>query len=329
MPAVLRRAYVDGFVLSIFGAALLATVLPASGPTATVLGWVTTIAIGLLFFLYGVRISPRDVRAGVRHWRLHTVVLGSTYLLFPLLGLALHVLAPTVLTDDLYTGVLYLCLVPSTIQSSIAFTAIARGNVAGAVVSASLSNIVGVVATPVLVVLLMTTTGGATVDAGAVLDIVLQILAPFVAGQLARRWLVDAVARVPVVTTTVDRGSILLIVFAAFSASRVDGVWSAIPPWRLAAVVLVCSVLLAAILGLTMLLGRILRFDRADRIVIQFCGSKKSLASGLPIASVVFADQPVGVIVLPLLIFHQIQLVVCAIIARRYERQVTGASSTS
>ncbi|MGN7132224.1 bile acid:sodium symporter family protein [Rhodococcoides corynebacterioides] len=328
----LRRiaAALDGFVLAIFGVAAVATLLPATGRASDVLHAVTVAAIALLFFLYGTRLSPRDALDGLTHWRLHTVVLGCTYLLFPLLGLAMRVLTPTILTDELYTGMLYLCLVPSTIQSSIAFTSIARGNVAGAVVSASVSNLLGVVVTPVLVVLLVTTTGEASVDASAIGDILLQLLVPFLLGQLARRRIAGWVQRHASATKLVDRGSILLVVYAAFSVSRVQGVWSVLSPWRIAAVVAVCSVLLAVVLGLTELIGRLCRFDRGDRIVVLFCGSKKSLASGLPIASVLFAGQPIGIIVLPLLIFHQIQLVVCAVLAARYERQaIRDAASTS
>ncbi|MBM7416666.1 MULTISPECIES: bile acid:sodium symporter family protein [Nocardiaceae] len=321
----------DGFVLAIFAAAIAATVFPVSGTAADVLSWVTAIGIALLFFLYGIRLSPRDAMDGVRHWRLHGVVLACTYLLFPLLGLGVRVLAPGLLTDDLYTGMLYLCLVPSTIQSSIAFTSIARGNVAGAVVSASLSNIVGVFATPLLVVLLMSTTGGASIDAGSIVDIMLQLLLPFVAGQFARRWLAGWVARHRSTTLLVDRGSILLIVYTAFSASRVDGVWAATTPWQIVGVVALCSALLAVVLAATAGIARALRMRREDRIVVVFCGSKKSLASGIAIASVLFVGQPVGVIVLPLLIFHQIQLVVCAVLAGRYEREAItdAAASTS
>lgn len=115
------------------------------------------------------------------------MVFAATFVLFPLIGLALRILVPTVITDEMYTGILYLCLVPSTVQSSIAFTSIARGNVAGAIVSASFSNLLGVFVTPVLVVLLMNTTGQATVDFSSVIDIVLQLLLPFMIGQLIGR----------------------------------------------------------------------------------------------------------------------------------------------
>ncbi|NLE81022.1 MAG: bile acid:sodium symporter [Rhodococcus sp.] len=317
----LSRFYIDGFILGIFAAAVLGTLFPAEGSWESVLDWATKIAIALLFLLYGARLSPREALEGVKHWRLHSVVFAATYVLFPLIGLALRFLAPTVVSDELYTGILYLCLVPSTVQSSIAFTSIARGNIAGAVVSASFSNLVGVFLTPLLVILLMNTTGEATVDASAILDIVAQLIVPFLIGQLIRPFVIDWLGRHAAPTKLVDRGSILLVVFSAFSASMREDIWSAVSPWQIVATVLVCCAILAAVLGITTFAGHKLGFPLADRIVITFCGSKKSLATGLPMASVLFAGGPVGLIVLPLIIFHQIQLIVCAALAQRYAKR--------
>ena len=321
---LLQKTRLDGFVLGIVAVAVLASVFPATGVGETVLSWATKIAIALLFLIYGARLAPREAWEGVKHWRLHTVVLASTYVLFPLIGLALRILAPTVLTDDLYTGVLYLCLVPSTVQSSIAFTSIARGNVAGAVVSASFSNIIGVFVTPVLVILLVHTTGDTSVDASSIVDIVLQLLVPFLVGQLIRPWVIGWLTAHAKPTKIVDRGSILLVVYSAFSESMNQHVWSALAIWRIVAVALVCAALLAVVLGVTTAVGKALKFPIEDRIVIVFCGSKKSLASGLPMASVLFAGQPIGLIVLPLLLFHQIQLIVCAFLAPRYAKRETS-----
>ena len=210
----------DPFVAALIAVVAVAALLPASGRFGEVLGAATKIAIALLFVLYGVRLSPTEAWHGLRHWRLHLLVLGATFVVFPLLGLAAHVLVPAVLTPGLYTGVLMLCLVPSTVQSSIAFTSIAHGNVPAAIVSASLSNMLGVVLTPLLVVLLIHTGGTARVDGSAVLDIVAQLLLPFVLGQLLRPWLAGPVARHPVVTKAFDRGSILLVVYTAFSSEH-------------------------------------------------------------------------------------------------------------
>lgn len=312
--------YVDGFILAMVAVAITASVFPAHGHGAAVVSDATTAAIALLFLLYGARLSPAEALDGLKNWRLHGVVLSCTFILFPLLGLAARVLVPTVLNHNLYTGLLFTCLVPSTVQSSIAFTSIARGNVAAAVVSASASNLLGVFVTPLLVIMLMNTTGQATVDLSAILRIVAQLLLPFVVGQLLRPWIAGWVHRHAAPTKLVDRGSVLLVVYGAFSAGMVEGIWHALSPWRILAVCLVCAVLLALVLAISSAVGRALRFSRADRIVITFCGSKKSLATGLPMAMVLFAGHSVGLIVLPLMIFHQIQLVTCAVLAQRFSR---------
>jgi sodium/bile acid cotransporter 7 len=249
--------------------------------------------------------------------------------LFPVLGLAARALVPSMLTIGLYNGLLFLCLVPSTVQSSIAFTSIARGHVSAAIVSASLSNILGIVLTPLLVVLLMNTSGAPRVDGTAIRDIVLQLLLPFGAGQLARRWIAGAIARYAALLKVVDRGSILLVVYTAFSMGMVEGIWGSVDVWQLILLTIVAAVLLAVVLAITTLIGRLARLDRGDAIVLLFCGSKKSLASGLPMALVFFPAATVGLIMLPLMIFHQIQLVVCAVIASRLAREADDSSAHS
>lgn len=323
---MLAKLRIDGFLLGLFAAMAIGLILPARGGAADVLAWVTKVAIAVLFLLYGTRLEPREALAGLRHWRLHTTVLTATYVLFPLLGLAMRLLVPSVLSDELYTGMLYLCLLPSTVQSSIAFTAIARGNVAAAVVSASVSNLLGVFLTPLLVMLLMQTTGDATVSPMSIVEIVVQLLLPFIAGQLLRPKLHRLLAHTTL-TKVVDRGSVYLVVYAAFSAGMVEHVWQGLAVGRLLAVVGVAIVLLAVVLGVTAGAARLLGFDRADRIVVIFCGSKKSLATGLPMATVLFAGHPVGLIVLPLMIFHQIQLITCAALAGRWGRAADEAEA--
>ena len=300
----LTRVPIDTFLLALLAVVTLAALFPATGTAADVLDVATKVAIALLFFLYGVRLSPTEALHGLKHWRLHLLVLAATFVVFPILGLATRALVPSVLTPGLYTGVLFLCLVPSTVQSSIAFTSIAHGNVPAAIVGASLSNILGVALTPLLVVLLMHTTGAPRVGGSAVLDIVLQLLLPFVAGQLLRPWLAAWVHRHAFVTKAFDRGSILLVVYTAFSMSVAENIWSSVSPWRVVAVAGVCTALLAIMLGFTVGVSRLARLNRADAAVVLFCGSKKSLASGLPMALVFFGTGAVGLIMLPLMLFH-------------------------
>jgi sodium/bile acid cotransporter 7 len=320
---MLRRlsAIVDVFLLALAATVTLAALLPAHGHAADIVSGAAKAAIALLFFLYGARLSPQQAWQGVRQWRLHLLVLTTTFVVFPVLGLAARVLVPALLTTDLYNGVLFLCLVPSTVQSSIAFTSIARGHVSAAIVSASLSNILGVVLTPLLVVLLMNTSGATQVDASAIRDIMLQLVLPFGLGQLMRPWIGGLVARYAAVLKVVDRGTILLVVYTAFSMGVVEGIWASVDVGRLVVVSLVAAALLAAVLTITTVIGRLCRLDRGDAIVLLFCGSKKSLASGLPMALVFFPAATVGLVMLPLMLFHQIQLVVCALIASALARR--------
>ncbi|WP_431331404.1 bile acid:sodium symporter family protein [Streptomyces sp. IPPR8] len=306
---------VDPYILLLLGTVGLAALLPARGAGADVASGASTAAIAFLFFLYGARLSTREAMDGLRHWRLHVTVLACTFVVFPLLGLASRGLVPVFLTNPLYQGLLFLTLVPSTIQSSIAFTSIARGNVPAAICAGSFSSLVGIVATPLLAAALLGGDGGGF-SADSLVEIVLQLLVPFVAGQVLRRWIGGFVTRHKKVLGLVDRGSILLVVYTAFSEGMVEGVWHQVSPVRLAGLLAVEAVLLAVMLLLTWYGAKALRFDRADRVAIQFAGSKKSLAAGLPMASVLFGAQA-SLAVLPLMLFHQMQLMVCAVIAKR------------
>ncbi len=307
---------VEPFILLLLGTVLLATLLPARGVWATVASVAADVGIVLLFFLHGAKLSREAIWAGLRNWKLHLAVLAVTFVAFPLFGLGLTAL-PFV-TGPLAAGLLFLTLLPSTVQSSIAFTAIARGNVAAAVCSASFSNLLGILITPALVALLMHVSGSGGMSIESIESIVLQLLVPFLAGHLLRPLIGAWVTRNKRLLTVVDRGSILLVVYSAFGAAVVEGLWSKLSLGDLILIGLLCAALLAFVLGLTFAVARLMKLPREDAIVLQFCGSKKSLASGVPMAGVLFPPAQVGVILLPLMLFHQLQLIACAVIARRY-----------
>ncbi|MFF7160140.1 bile acid:sodium symporter family protein [Streptomyces sp. NPDC008086] len=306
---------IDPYILLLLGTVGLAALLPARGTASDVASGASTAAIAFLFFLYGARLSTREAMDGLKHWRLHVTVLACTFVVFPLLGLAARGLVPVLLNQPLYQGLLFLTLVPSTIQSSIAFTSMARGNVPAAICAGSFSSLAGIVLTPLLAAAVLGGSAGGF-SADSVVKIVLQLLVPFVAGQLLRRWIGAFVARHKKVLGLVDRGSILLVVYTAFSEGMVQGIWHQVSPARLAGLLAVEVVLLAVMLALTWYGAKALRFNREDRIAIQFAGSKKSLAAGLPMASVLFGAHA-SLAVLPLMLFHQMQLMVCAVIAKR------------
>jgi len=322
----------DNFTLCLVGTVILASLLPVHGQAAVGFNWVTNIAVGLLFFLHGAKLSREAIIAGATHWRLHAVVLLSTFALFPLLGLALKPLLSPLVTPALYAGVLFLCTLPSTVQSSIAFTSIAKGNVPAAVCSASASSLLGIFITPALVSVVITNqaaSGGGS-PWHTIGNIVLQLLVPFIAGQLLRPLIGKWIERNRSVLKFVDQGSILLVVYGAFSEAVNEGLWHQIPLSALGGLVVVSGVLLALALAVTMFTSKRLGFNRADQITIIFCGSKKSLAAGVPMAKVIFASHAVGAVVLPLMLFHQIQLMVCAALAQRWgARDLSGETAAA
>ena len=317
----------DPFLLALIATVLLASLLPAHGQAVPLFHALTIVVIAVMFFLQGARLSRAAILAGLGHWRLHLAILGCTFVLFPLLGLGLHALLPGLLTPTLWLGVLFVCVLPSTVQSSIAFTSIARGNVPAAVCSATASNLVGIAITPLLTgFLLAGATRGGGISAAGVLDIVLQLLLPFAAGQLLQPLIGGWALRHRGLLAVTDRGSVLIVVYTAFSAAVVQGLWHEVPPSQLGLVLLVDAILLAAVLLATRFGAGVAGFGRQDEIAIVFCGSKKTLASGVPMAGVLFPAAIVGQIVLPLMIFHQLQLFVCAVLARRYARRAEAVA---
>ena len=325
--ALLRRLVPDAFTIALMLAMLAATFLPASGGAGRALGHVTTVAIGLLFFLHGAKLSGEAVKAGFIHWRLHLLVLACTFVLFPLVGLLLKPLALTLVTPELYVGLLYLCTLPSTFQSSIAFTALARGNVAAAVCSASASNFAGIFLTPLLVGALVMHGSAGHSSLDSIVAFAGQLLLPFVAGQVMRRWIGGFVDRNKAMLRYVDQGSILLVVYAAFSEAVGQGLWQKLTPGAFFNLGVVSCVLLALVMLISAFASRRLGFSKEDQIAIVFCGSKKSMASGVPMAKVLFSTSALGVLIVPLMLFHQIQLMACALLAQHYAQRANPAAA--
>ncbi|MFZ6658201.1 bile acid:sodium symporter family protein [Undibacterium sp. TJN19] len=311
----------DNMTLLLLSVVALASLFPASGVVAVGFDHIATGMIALLFFMHGAKLSRQAVLAGITHWRLHLLVMAFTFVFFPLMGMALKPLLLPLLTPELYVGILFLCVLPSTVQSSIAFTAVARGNVPAAVCSASASNMLGIFITPLLVSLVVVAHGESHFSIDAMLKIVYQLLLPFIAGQLVRPWLQAWMEKYAEVLRTVDQSSILLVVYVAFSEAVVQGLWKQLPPVMLFSLLFVSAIMLTIIMGVTTLVSRRLGFSKEDEITIVFCGSKKSLASGVPMAKVLFASHAIGMVLLPLMLFHQLQLMVCAVMAQRYAKR--------
>ena len=315
--SVLKNLLPDPFMVALLITLGLATLLPASGQAAVVVDWVATLAIIALFFFHGAKLPRQAVVAGLMHWRLHLVILAFTFVLFPLLGLGLSLLLPGLLSPPLWIGMLYLVALPSTVQSSIAFVSIAGGNVPAAIASASASQVLGVFLTPLLVGLLAGVTDGG-VEPSGIGKVALMILGPFIAGHLLRPLIGGWMERYRATISLTDRGTILIAVYSAFSMAVNEAIWGRLPLQELGRLFVLCCLLLALLLLLTRWVARRLGFSRADEIVVVFCGTKKSLVQGVPMARVLFAGPDLGLILLPIMIFHQVQLTVCVWLARRY-----------
>jgi sodium/bile acid cotransporter 7 len=322
MSSLRARLRIDPYVLALLAVVAIASVFPCRGRAATIMGAAADFGIALLFFLYGGRLPRHVIVAGMTQWRLQLVVLLATFVLFPVLGLGLRVALAPWMPASLLDGIVFLSVLPSTVQSSIAFTSIARGNVPAAICSATVSNLIGVFLTPLLVALLLEQGNGSTAPLDAVWKIVSFLLVPFVVGHALRPLIGGWLERNNPWLGYVDRGSILFIVYIAFSEGVVAGIWHRLPPVSLLVLALVAAVLLGVVMCSLTWLARRLQFDKEDEIAIVFCGSKKSLASGLPMAKLLFTGPSVGFIVLPLMLFHQLQLMVCAALARRYARRL-------
>ena len=323
----ISRLKPDWYIILILSMVLLATLLPARGEAAPVFAIATKIAIALTFFLHGAKLSREAVIKGITHWRLHLLVLAATFVLFPILCLGLAALPGTMTPAALAPGIIFLGCLPSTIQSSIGFTAVARGNVAATVASATASNLLGIALTPVLAAILMNTHGGFSLHSAQ--SIILQLLIPFIAGQALRPWIGPWISARARMIGLVDRGSILLVVYSAFSAAVVGGIWSQVSGLDLVRLLILCCVLLTAVLLATLAAARAFSFNKEDEITIVFCGSKKSLASGVPMAGVLFPGAQLGLILLPIMVFHQIQLMACAVIANAYAKRADTEPQTS
>ena len=323
---MLKMLALDRFTVLLFVMVILASFFPVYGKSADIFGVITTAAIAILFFLHGAKLSREAVIEGLMHWKMHALVFTFTFALFPVLGLLAKPILVPMLGQELYWGFLFMCFLPSTVQSSIAFTSVAQGNVAGAICSASFSNLIGMFITPVLVSFFILGQSDHGFDPTAsIIQITLLLLIPFILGQIFRPYVLPYMQKMPSIVKAFDQGSILMVVYGAFSSAVVAGLWHQVSGKTLILLIIVCSVLLTLIMLLTLYIPRWMGFNRADQKAIFFCGSKKTLASGVPMAQILFIGQPLGMIVLPIMIFHQIQLMVCGVIANYWAKQSAGA----
>ncbi len=320
MPARLLSQFVpDRFILMLTGIIVLASVLPVRDQGLVLAGHVSNAAIFALFFFHGLRLAHRAVWDGLKHWRLQLAVLACTFAAMPLAGLSLSHLVPGILAPELWLGVLFLCALPSTVQSAIAYSSMAGGNIAASVIAAALSNLAGVILTPLIFAAIAQATG-AEISAGAIMKIATLLLLPFALGQIAQRWLSGWAERRRAWIGRMDRLTIILTVYVTFSAAVNDGLWQRLDGTELGILFALVSVLLIIAFGTSWTIGGVIGVGRADRITLLFSGTHKTLATGAPMARILFPAAQAGLIIIPLMIYHQLQLFVSAWIAARLAR---------
>lgn len=315
------KLFKDWFLIGMVLAVVLAWWWPEPGAHGGALHpeLVNKLGVALIFSLHGLTLSFRALKDGTLRYKLHLLVQLSTFLLFPIIGLGLVALGTGRVAPALVTGVFFLCALPSTVSSSVALTAAARGNVPAAVFNATLSSLLGVVLTPLWLGLVLGSQGKGLPLGKVVLDLCLWLLLPLLVGQLLRPWFGAFATRHKTRISLVDRGTILLLVYTSFCDSVVGGVWVGQGWGTLAYAGAVVVGLLGFMLGCTAELSRRLGFPIEDRIVAVFCGSKKTLAAGVPMARLIFgADPGLSLILLPLMIYHPLQLVVGGWLADRW-----------
>lgn len=316
---MLKRLIPDSFILVLLAVIAAASILPVRGSGLILFSHISNAAIFLLFFFHGLRLSPHAVWNGLRNWRLQAGVLTFVFIVMPLAGLLLSGVVPALLPPGLWLGILFLCALPSTVQAAISSASMAGGNVAASVVAAALSNLAGVILTPLVVAALAQAAGG-TIGLSAITKTATLLLLPFALGQIARTWLAVWAERHRVWIGRMDRTTIVLAVYTAFSAAVADNLWGRLDAATFVRLLLAVTLLLAFAMAGAWGAGRFLGLGREDRISFLFSGSHKTLATGAPMARILFPGPEAGLIIIPLMLYHQLQLIVSAWIAVRLKR---------
>jgi solute carrier family 10 (sodium/bile acid cotransporter), member 7 len=304
----------------LFATLILAWLLPVPLAAVALAQSILFVGIFFLFFLHGLKLPRAEVRRAAKGWRLQGAMLAFTFAVMPLAGWAVSKVAGMWLPPLLAAGLLYCAILPSTVQSAISSASIGRGNVAASVVGAALSNLVGIVATPALFVLLLGGAAGGGIGGDVVIKIMTMLLLPFALGQMAQRWLDGWAAKEKKLLSLFDRGVILMAVYVAFSSAVSSGALARVKGVDMIGLLLAAAVLLAFAFFAAWFVGRAGKFDHANRVSLLFAGAHKSLATGAPMAALLFPPEIAGVMILPAIIYHQLQLIASAPLAGRLAR---------
>ena len=311
---------IDKFVLFIIGIIILAYFFPQWGieNSKIPIDTISAIGISLIFFFYGLKLHPTQLKAGLKNWKLHLLVQGSTFLMFPLLVLLLRPFIQNEEQETIWLAFFFLAALPSTVSSSVVMVSMAKGNIPAAIFNASISGIIGIVVTPLWMGLFIDSTQTDFDFTDIYLKLIIQIILPVILGLLLQRFWGDFARKHSSKLTLFDKSIILLIIYKSFAASFYNNMFSAVSLFDLALLLIGVMVLFIIAFSLTGFMAKKLGLNREDKITAQFCGTKKSLVHGTVFSKILFGNMAtIGIILLPLMLFHAIQILIISVIASK------------
>lgn len=317
----------NGFIAALLFSILVAWFFP-EGPQILPLKTITDIGIGFIFFFYGLKLSPAEFKAGFYNYRVHLIIQLTTFIAFPLLTLAFAPFFHAGISSDLWLALFFLGALPSTVSSSIVMVSLARGNLPTAIFNASLSGLLGIVATPLWMSLFMT--ASSDFEFGAVVQkLVIQIILPLLVGLFLQKFLGDLARRNSKNISLFDKSVIILIVYSSFSSAFSSQLFTTVGPVDLLKLLLIVIILFFAVYFALNWVSRFVNLSVEDEIAAKFCGTKKSLVHGSVMVKVIFGNSAANALyLLPIMLYHILQLLVIAVFAEKYRRRITSEVRT-
>lgn len=315
---------IDPFILAIIGIIIIAYLFPAWGSKDSVipLDLIGSIGVSLIFFFYGLKLSPEKIKSGLKNWKLHVLVQLTTFLIFPLTILLFRPFIQSENGELFWFSFLFLAALPSTVSSSVVMVSMAKGNVPAAIFNASISGLIGIVITPLWMGLFLNNSSSEFELGSIYLKLITEILVPVVIGIVLQKYGSKYANQYAKELSTFDKLIILLIIYKSFAESFEENVFTSVDISDLFLITITTTVLFYAIYHLTGFLSRMLKFNIEDQITAQFCGTKKSLVHGTVFSKILFpASIPAGIILLPLMLFHASQLFIVSIIASKLAKR--------
>ena len=325
------RIKLDKFVLAIIILIIVAYFFPEWGlDTSPVpLDLIGTIGISLIFFFYGLKLSPQKLKAGLSNYKLHILIQASTFLLFPLLILLFRPLIQNEEQEILWLAFFFLAALPSTVSSSVVMISIAKGNIPAAIFNASISGIIGIAITPLWMGLFVTERASDFDFSTIYSKLILQILLPVILGVLLQKYWGDFMRKHSSKLTLFDKTIILLIIYKSFAESFAENLFTSVSIIDLILLFAGVLAVFSIVFIITGLIAKLFGFNMEDRITAQFCGTKKSLVHGTVFSKILFGNMAsLGLILLPLMLFHASQIMIISAIASRFARKVDAEKAS-